>query len=64
MRKCAIVQKIEIRIYVMINKNYCVYVMLKKNDAYWVIFTGHSANSRYAIIATYYFEIKKMFCSA
>ena len=30
MRKCEIVKKIEIRIYVMIKKNYCVYVMLKK----------------------------------
>ena len=30
MRKCEIVKEIEIRIYVMIKKNYCVYVMLKK----------------------------------
>ena len=27
MRKCEIVKKIEIRIYVMIKKNYCVYVI-------------------------------------
>ena len=30
MRKCDIVKKIEIRIYLMIKKNYCVYVTLKK----------------------------------
>ena len=30
MRKCWNVKKIEVRIHVMIKKNYCVYVMLKK----------------------------------
>ena len=37
MRKCEIVKKIEICIYLMIKKNYCVYVMLKKN----LLRTGH-----------------------
>ena len=66
MRKCEIVKKIEIRIYVMIKKNYCVYVMLKKNVMHTGLFTGHFANGRYAIsiIATYYIEIIKWFCSA
>ena len=34
MSKCEIVKKIEIRIYVMIKKNYCVYVILKKIIVY------------------------------
>ena len=57
MRKCEIVKKIEIRIYVMI----------KKNVMRTGLFTGHFANGRYviSIIATYYIEIKnKKICSA
>ena len=55
MRKCEIVKKIKIHVYVMIFKNYCVYVILKKNVMLTGLFTGHFANGRYAIsiIATY-----------
>ena len=72
MRKCEIVKKIEIRIYVMIKKNYCVLLnycvlcIVKKNVMRTGLFTGHFANGRYAmlIIGTYYIEMKKCFCSA
>ena len=39
---------------------------VKKNVMRTELFTGHIANGRYAIsiIATYYIEMKKCFCSA
>ena len=70
MRKCEIVKKIEIRIYVymyvmILKKLWCI-CNVKKNMVRTGLFTGHFANGRYAIsiIATYYIEIKKCFCSA
>ena len=67
MRKCEIVKKIEIRIYVWNDwkKLLCI-CNVKKNMVRTRLFTGHFANGRYAIsiIATYYIEMKKCFCSA
>ena len=56
MRKCEIVKK---------NRNSYI-CNVRKNVMRSGLFTGHFANGRYAIaiIATYYIEIKKCFCSA
>ena len=63
MRKCKIVKKIGIRIYVIILKKLLSICNVKKNVMRTGLFTGHFANGRYAnsIIATYYIQINSIF---